>query len=74
MKALIGLINLVIWWAVPPVLLFLFSFVFLYSYQAAIHSIPFTIIYVLYFVIIGIAYGTCVEDRDHSMDFIPRDL
>ena len=55
---------------VPPVLFFIFSFIFSYSYLDVVKSSPFLIIYFLWLIIATVGYAASLEEDHKPMSFI----
>ena len=62
--------NLLALWTIPYVIVLFFLLVsgFAFTYNEAITSVPFIMMYVLYFIMMFIIYMTCNEEESDSFN------
>lgn len=62
--------NLLALWAIPYIIVLFFLLVsgFAFTYNEAITSVPFIMIYVLYFIMMFIIYMTCNKEECDSFN------
>jgi len=70
MDNFLSLVNWFIWILLAPFLVFIFSFVFQFSYLECVQSGPFAFVYALYFLAITGLYITSLEEHNRPMDFL----
>lgn len=60
--------NLLALWTIPYIMVLFFLLVsgFAFTYNDAVSSVPFIMVYVLYFIMMFIIYMTCNEEESDS--------
>jgi hypothetical protein len=70
MKNLLHVINYFLWTMIPPLFIFILSFVFNFSYWEAVHVPVVAVIYFVYCLVMLCAYGAAAStSEDNSFKF-----
>lgn len=64
MKVLIHIVNLILWYLIPPMIVFILSFPFDFSYYAVVKSVLFSAVYTIGSVVFTLFYLTFASDNE----------